>query len=123
MLLFNGKKRIPISLGLSFRSLVLRRLLAVCVLVIAIFSVSIVAYKIFGHQVDYTPPSTLSHPFWLIIIAQFIGAAGEEFGWRCFLQPLFQTKLGVLPSSILVGLLWGAGIMFTLRDCCLPSHL
>ncbi|WP_179281343.1 CPBP family intramembrane glutamic endopeptidase [Paenibacillus sp. XY044] len=61
-----------------------------------------------GHVFDYTAPSTLTHPFWLIVIAQFIGAAGEEIGWRCFLQPALQTRMGSFPASMIVGLLWGA---------------
>lgn len=64
-------------------------------------------YTFTGHSVAYTPPSSLSHPFWLIVIAQFIGAAGEEIGWRCFLQPTLQQRIGILPASIVVGFLWG----------------
>ncbi|GIG64566.1 CPBP family intramembrane glutamic endopeptidase [Phytomonospora endophytica] len=48
------------------------------------------------------------HSFALIVVAQFIGACGEEIGWRCWLQPLLRTRYGVLTSSITVGLLWAA---------------
>jgi membrane protease YdiL (CAAX protease family) len=49
----------------------------------------------------------MSKPFWIILIAQFIGAAGEELGWRCFLQPTFQTRMNKIIASNLVGFLWG----------------
>lgn len=71
------------------------------------FAIAIGLYRLWGVSVDFVPLSELSNPFWLIIIAQFIGAAGEEFGWRCFLQPFLQTRLSVLYASLLAGLLWG----------------
>ncbi|MFI9203224.1 lysostaphin resistance A-like protein [Streptomyces sp. NPDC053048] len=58
-------------------------------------------------DVRFTPPSELHHPFALIVVAQLIGACGEEIGWRCFLQPLLRTRFGPLTSSIVVGVLWG----------------
>lgn len=39
----------------------------------------------------------------LTIIAFF----GEEYGWRCFLQPLMQKKFGMKPGVILLGVVWG----------------
>ncbi|QED49568.1 CPBP family intramembrane glutamic endopeptidase [Cytobacillus dafuensis] len=74
---------------------------------IVTFAAAWLWYSITGHSVTYTSPSSLSHPFWLIIIAQFVGAAGEEIGWRCFLQPALQSRIGVLPASVIVGILWG----------------
>ena len=54
-----------------------------------------------------TDPSTLGSPFALIVVAQLIGACGEEIGWRCLLQPLLRTRFGPLMSSITVGVVWG----------------
>jgi membrane protease YdiL (CAAX protease family) len=36
-----------------------------------------------------------------------IGAAGEEIGWRSFLQPLLDRKYPIIISSLIVGLIWG----------------
>lgn len=73
----------------------------------SIFLAAWLWYSMTGHPAAYTSPASLPYPFWLIAMAQFIGAAGEEVGWRCFLQPTLQRRLGVLPASILVGILWG----------------
>ncbi|MFE2166572.1 CPBP family intramembrane glutamic endopeptidase [Streptomyces sp. NPDC059447] len=42
------------------------------------------------------------------MVAQLVGACGEEVGWRCFLQPLLRTRLGTIAASVTVGVLWGA---------------
>ncbi len=34
-------------------------------------------------------------------------ALGEELGWRGYLQGVLEERLGLLPSSIVVGLVWG----------------
>ncbi|MCX4758451.1 CPBP family intramembrane glutamic endopeptidase [Kitasatospora purpeofusca] len=54
-----------------------------------------------------TDPRSLAHPFALIVLAQLIGACGEEIGWRCWLQPLLRTRFGPLAAPVAVGLLWG----------------
>jgi uncharacterized protein len=46
--------------------------------------------------------------FPLIYVAQiFSSPLLEEFGWRGYAQPLLQNRYGVLPSSMLIGVLWG----------------
>jgi membrane protease YdiL (CAAX protease family) len=107
ILIFSKKLNLHLAKGVQLNSIVLKRLLTAVLLVVAIFTLSIVWFKINGHNIIYSNPGSLSQPFLMILIAQFIGAAGEEFGWRCFLQPFLQSRLGVLLSSILVGLLWG----------------
>lgn len=37
----------------------------------------------------------------------FIIFFGEEYGWRYFLQPLFQKRFGLKAGVILVGVIWG----------------
>ncbi|MFK4083043.1 CPBP family intramembrane glutamic endopeptidase [Kribbella sp. NPDC020789] len=46
-------------------------------------------------------------PFGVLVLTMLIGAAGEELGWRAYLQPYLQTRFSVLRSSLFVGLLWG----------------
>ncbi len=108
ILLLRSWVRVPThTFDLRFRPHQPWKLIAAVSLTAAIFASAWLWYWITGHSVTYTPPSSLSHPFWLIVIAQFIGAAGEEIGWRCFLQPVLQSRFGVLLSSIIVGVLWG----------------
>ncbi|MGW6201419.1 CPBP family intramembrane glutamic endopeptidase [Kribbella sp. NPDC055110] len=46
-------------------------------------------------------------PFGVLVITMIVGAAGEELGWRAYLQPYLQTRFSVLRSSLVVGVLWG----------------
>ncbi|MET9963087.1 CPBP family intramembrane glutamic endopeptidase [Streptomyces sp. NPDC006326] len=70
---------------------------------------SVAAYGLVTGDVRFTGPAEVSgHSFALIVAAQFLGACGEEIGWRCLLQPLLRTRWGVFASSVVVGLLWGA---------------
>ncbi|MER5419789.1 CPBP family intramembrane glutamic endopeptidase [Streptosporangium roseum] len=72
-----------------------------------IIGLCVTAYGLITGEVRFTRPSALDNPFAVIVVAQLIGACGEEIGWRCFLQPLLRTRFGPLVSSIAVGVLWG----------------
>lgn len=63
---------------------------------------------VFGGEVRPADPGGFGFPVLLIVVAQFLGACGEEAGWRCHLQPELQARFGVLPAAVAVGLLWGA---------------
>ncbi|MEU7017674.1 CPBP family intramembrane glutamic endopeptidase [Streptomyces sp. NPDC046385] len=65
------------------------------------------AYALVHAGPVFTDPRALSHPFLLVALAQWVGACGEELGWRCLLQPLLRTRFGPLTASVLVGLVWG----------------
>ena len=43
----------------------------------------------------------------VILGGMFVGAFGEEFGWRGYLQRLLEQRQNALVSAILIGLLWG----------------
>ncbi|WP_433252188.1 lysostaphin resistance A-like protein [Streptosporangium sp. CA-135522] len=79
-------------------------LLATAPLIIAL---CVTAYGLITGDVRFTRPSAPHNPFALIVVAQLIGACGEEIGWRCFLQPLLRDRFGTLTSSVTVGVLWG----------------
>ncbi|MFD8995904.1 CPBP family intramembrane glutamic endopeptidase [Streptomyces abikoensis] len=81
---------------------------ALAVTAVLITTASAAAYGVLSGDVRFTRPSALEHPFALIVVAQLIGACGEEIGWRCFLQPLLRTRFGPLASSVAVGAVWGA---------------
>ncbi len=53
--------------------------------------------------------STLPAPLALILFAQFLGAAGEEVGWRGLVQPLLETRMPTLPAAAVTGMLFGLG--------------
>ncbi|MER7465418.1 CPBP family intramembrane glutamic endopeptidase [Streptomyces sp. NPDC097981] len=80
-------------------------LLATAPLIVALCAMS---YGALTGDVRFSGPGALDNPFAVIVVAQFVGACGEEIGWRCLLQPLLRTRCGPLASSVTVGLLWGA---------------
>jgi membrane protease YdiL (CAAX protease family) len=44
-------------------------------------------------------------PYFLLML--FIGGGQEEFGWRGYAQQPLQERLGVVPASLLIGVIWG----------------
>ncbi|MEU7019138.1 CPBP family intramembrane glutamic endopeptidase [Streptomyces sp. NPDC046203] len=78
-------------------------------LVAAVVPVALAAvgYAALGGGPVVADPGSFGHPFALIVVAQLVGACGEEIGWRCFLQPLLGARFGTLVSSVLVGAVWG----------------
>jgi membrane protease YdiL (CAAX protease family) len=73
-------------------------------IVITVMLVSIVVHVIAGHA---WRAESLPFPFWALVLTMIVGAAGEELGWRAYLQPYLQTRFSVLHSSLIVGVLWG----------------
>jgi membrane protease YdiL (CAAX protease family) len=57
-------------------------------------------------------PAEMGIPSILIAIPYFflmliIGGGQEEFGWRGYAQEPLQKHMGVIPASLLIGLVWG----------------
>lgn len=107
LLLFSKRLNLHLALGFSLQDFVWKRVFVAVVSIFVIFVLSASVIRLTGYPVGYSDPAALPYSFLLILLAQFIGAAGEECGWRCFLQPYLQSRLKVLTSSIIVGLLWG----------------
>ena len=85
----------------------LRRIAAGAGIIAAVFALCLAAQVATGHAVHLTSPGSLAEPFWLIAVAQLIGACGEELGWRAFLQPHLQQRYSPVTSALIVGLFWG----------------
>src|SRR5690348_14400525 len=94
-------------LALAIRPWPPRRVLALTGTAAAIVAVCLGWYAVSGSDPHLLPMHDLVAPLPLIAVAQFVGACGEEVGWRCFLQPLLASRLGTLPASLVVGLMWG----------------
>ncbi len=50
-------------------------------------------------------PIILAIPYLFLML--IIGGGQEEFGWRGYAQEPLQDKIGVLPASLVIGLIWG----------------
>ena len=84
------------------------RRIAVGVGVLAgVFGLCLAGLAVTGQAIHLTSPGSLGEPFWLIAVAQLVGACGEELGWRSFLQPHLQQRHSPVVSALIVGVLWG----------------
>ncbi|WP_427887595.1 CPBP family intramembrane glutamic endopeptidase [Kribbella sp. GL6] len=72
--------------------------------VVAAMLVSVLVHVVAGRS---WRGGSLPFPFWVLVLTMIVGAAGEELGWRAYLQPYLQTRFSVLRSSLIVGVLWG----------------
>ena len=50
-------------------------------------------------------PIILAIPYFFLML--IIGGGQEEFGWRGYAQEPLQEKMGVLPASLVIGVIWG----------------
>jgi membrane protease YdiL (CAAX protease family) len=73
-------------------------------IVVATLLASVVVHVLAGRDWRAGSPP---FPFGVLVLTMIIGAAGEELGWRAYLQPYLQTRHPVMRSSVIVGLLWG----------------
>ncbi|MCJ7696261.1 MAG: CPBP family intramembrane metalloprotease [Anaerolineaceae bacterium] len=50
-------------------------------------------------------PIILAIPYFILML--IIGGGQEEFGWRGYAQEPLQKKMGVIPASLVIGVVWG----------------
>jgi len=88
-------------------------LVAALVIPLIIHALSHYLAPLLGFPVaDTLFPASLGAPSILIAIPYFflmliIGGGQEEFGWRGYAQVPLQKRMGVIPASLLIGLVWG----------------
>ena len=51
------------------------------------------------------PPIVMAIPYFFLML--FIGGGQEEFGWRGYAQQPLQERFGIVPASLLIGVIWG----------------
>jgi membrane protease YdiL (CAAX protease family) len=51
------------------------------------------------------PSIIIAIPYFFLML--IIGGGQEEFGWRGYAQAPLQKRIGVIPASLLIGLVWG----------------
>jgi membrane protease YdiL (CAAX protease family) len=77
------------------------------------FARTFISVLLSGGMAEYLPYWKTATP-WIVLIAlvpsyflAFTAFFGEEYGWRCFLQPLLQKRFGVLGGTLVLGVVWG----------------
>ena len=63
-----------------------------------------VARTLFPEEVSVSP-ILLAIPYFFLML--LIGGGQEEFGWRGYAQEPLQEKIGVIPASLGIGVIWG----------------
>ena len=63
-----------------------------------------VAQTLFPSEISVSPVILAIPYFFLMLI---IGGGQEEFGWRGYAQEPLQEKIGVIPASLVIGVIWG----------------
>jgi membrane protease YdiL (CAAX protease family) len=103
MLIFFKKDKIKINL--SVKDVGILKYSIATLLPLIVSGVVFLIYNQFIGNANFKIDSPLV--FLVILGGMFIGAFGEEFGWRGYLQKLLKQKQNALISGILIGLLWG----------------
>ena len=63
-----------------------------------------VAQTLFPTEIPVAP-IVLAIPYFILML--LIGGGQEEFGWRGYAQEPLQEKYGVIPASLVIGVIWG----------------
>jgi len=50
-------------------------------------------------------PIVLVIPYFILMLV--VGGGQEEFGWRGYAQEPLQARIGVIPASLIIGVIWG----------------
>lgn len=105
LLAWRGRRVAPLEVSLWRPDAALAASAAGSLLVVlALPAVVVVAL---GGRVSLSAVHAGSAPIGLLVLAQCVGACGEEIGWRGFLQPYLRGRYSVLVTGVLVGTVWG----------------
>ena len=63
-----------------------------------------VAKTLFPTEIPVAP-IVLAIPYFILMLV--IGGGQEEYGWRGYAQEPLQEKMGVIPASLVIGVIWG----------------
>lgn len=87
---------------LNFRLLMTTALIQILIFISSVYMVSIQRGVSTASLLDFSFPTVISALFFTLIQ----GATGEETGWRGYLLPAVEEKLGLVKGSLIVSLIW-----------------
>jgi membrane protease YdiL (CAAX protease family) len=73
---------------------------------VAVFAAIILTAAVIADESVAGVSAVAGAPFVLYLVLQLIGATGEEIGWRGFMQPLLETRMGRLAAATVTGVVW-----------------
>lgn len=98
-------KRIKLRLQLKFDAWSIYKMaLAFILPFLILFKVYLVVNLL---DMNVAVPDGHLYALWPVLPGIILGAAGEEIGWRGFLQRHFEARFSVLLSGVFTGLCWG----------------
>ena len=76
---------------------------------VALLTVPMVTIVVVGLQTLLigSRPADIGPPIAVLLVWPLMAALGEEVGWRGFLLPRLQPRLGAVPAALAIGALWG----------------
>lgn len=102
-LLRDGRAGVVALLATLGRAIARPYLLLILVTVPAATLLTCIVQQLAGLQLRWPDPALLM----MALIWPIMAALGEEFGWRAFLTARLIPALGLLPTALTVGLIWG----------------
>jgi membrane protease YdiL (CAAX protease family) len=90
------------SVKINFRLLVTTTIIQIIIFASSVYMVSIQKGIATISLFDFSFPTVISAFFFTLIQ----GATGEESGWRGYLLPVIEKKIGVVKGSLVVSLIW-----------------
>ena len=90
------------AVKLNFRLLLTTAIIQIIIFVSSVFMVSIQRGVTTISLFDFSFPIVISALFFTLIQ----GATGEESGWRGYLLPAIEKKIGVVKGSLVVSVIW-----------------
>jgi membrane protease YdiL (CAAX protease family) len=105
LILFFKDMSVPIVVDFN-KVIIVKSILAIIIPVL-IMAIAYLSIKIIGINIVFDSMDKNWLLLYPMLLAQLLGAIGEEIGWRSFLQTTLEKKMPVLLSSIIVGTIWG----------------
>jgi membrane protease YdiL (CAAX protease family) len=105
LILFFRNMYIPIVV--DFNKQIIVKIILAIIIPALIMGLSYLVIKIIGINIVFINISENWLLIYPMLLAQLLGAIGEEIGWRSFLQTTLEKEMPILLSSIIVGTIWG----------------
>ncbi|MFC4334481.1 CPBP family intramembrane glutamic endopeptidase [Salininema proteolyticum] len=105
-LIWRGRVAALLPAAVSRKQVIAHTVLMVAA--VALFAAIATAFALATGQGMEGVAAVAGTPFVAFLALQLIGATGEEIGWRGFMQPLLETRMGRFAAASATGVVWAA---------------